>query len=262
MLRKSVIPLMISLITFLASCKKELDNTFECEIQGVENLYAKVGDTKVLNLKVSKIHGTNENVTLSLKNVPYGVSYVFETNNSTPDYNTTLSISVGNVVKMGNHVITIEALSENSKTTVDFNLTVDDHVMMTMKVYDASKWTYDNPAGEIAIGATVNLYKDSLSFATKVPYYSAITDSDGIANFYHLSASPYLFTVEKGELSNIVQKNNNSLGFATANIDKYGQLEYRDQNGDGKITEADRTPYDILIVYDNIFSERIAWIGY
>jgi hypothetical protein len=253
------------LFVILISCKKEQNNTFECDIQGLENIDAKVGDTKILNLKIFKVQGLAEKVTLSLKNVPNGISYNFEFEASTPDYNTTLSISVGNIVKLGNHVITLEASSENFKKTIDFNLTVDDHVMMTMKVYDASKWTHDSPTGEIAIGATVHLYKDSLSFVNKTPYYTAATDSSGIANFYHLEAYQYLFTVEKDELSNIVLKkqiDNKLLGFATSNINKYGQLEYRDQNGDGKITEADRTPYDILIVYDNILSQRVVWIGY
>jgi len=264
MIRRSIFPLIICLITLFASCKKESPNNFECEIQGVANIDARVGDTKALNLTIARTQGASENVTLSLKNVPSGISYAFETNEGNSNFATTLYISISNTVKMGIHSITVEAQSENFRKTVDFNLTIDDHISMTMKVYDESKWTTEHPVGELVIGATINLFKDSLSFANQTPYYSTITDSSGMANFYHLQPMTYIFTVEKGDLSNIVAKkevNNKLIGFATINIDKNGQLQYRDQNGDGKISEVDRSAYDRLVVYDNVVSQRIVWIG-
>jgi hypothetical protein len=266
MLRKEGLPMLFCLmIVAFVSCKKETDNRFDCEIQGIENIDAKVGDTKILDITVAKIQGAPENVILSLKNVPTGVSYSFETNQGTPNYTTTLTISVANTVKMGTHVMTFEAKSENLDKTFDFNLTINDSITMVMKVYDGSKWAPDKPVGELADSAIVQLYKDSISFARQIPYYSTITDVNGIANFYHLQPGTYFFTVEKLGLSNIASKKTvggRLMGFATTNIDKYGQLQYRDQDGDGKITDADRVQYDMLILYDKFESGRIVWIGH
>ncbi|HEY4787174.1 MAG TPA: hypothetical protein VIH57_14045, partial [Bacteroidales bacterium] len=196
--------------------------------------------------------------------VPAGVSYFFETNQGMPNYSTTLTISVANTVKLGTHVITLQATSENSVKSIDFNLDINDTISMIMKVYDATKWDYEMPVGELADSAVVTLYKDSVSFAMQQPCYSTITDSAGIANFYHLQPGSYLFTVQKGALSNIASKKlikGQFMGFATINIDKYGQLMYRDQNGDGIINDADRVLYDMFIMYTPAESERIVWIG-
>ena len=88
----------------------------------------------------------------------------------------------------------------------------------------------------------------------------------------------YLFTVEKGSLSNIAEKisvDGQLKGFVTTGIfqtkdevynssqlkAQIGQLRYRDLNADGKITDADRTMYDMVMIYDRLLSEKVIWIG-
>jgi hypothetical protein len=251
-------------LTYLVSCKKENNNSFDCNINGVESMNAKVGDAKILNITISKTRGIPENVELLLNNVPQGVVYAFETQQGVPNFATTLTIVVTNEIKLGNYSMTLEAKSENFTKSIDFNLSVTDSITMQMKVYDATQWTLDSPAGELCDSAVINLYKDSVSFAQHNPFYTTLTDENGMANFYHVPAGTYLFTADKGPLSNIVSKtliNSKLMGFATANIDKYGQLQYRDENGDGKINDLDRVQNDMLIIYQDFYSDRIVWIG-
>lgn len=264
MMKSRILLLSLMGMTCLISCKKENNNSFECSIQGIDNIDARVGDSRVLNITVSKKQGPSENVELSLKNVPQGVVYAFETPQGTPNFTTTLTISVTNEIKLGNHMLTLEAKSKNSLQSVDFELSVNDSITMQMKVYDATQWTLDSPAGQLCDSAVVKLYKDSTSFAQSDPFYTTLTDSFGVANFYHVPAGTYFFTVNKGNLSNIMYKtliNGQLMGFATANIDKYGQIQFRDENGDGKIDSMDRVPYDMLIIYNDFYSDRIVWIS-
>ena len=264
MIRKYTFLIIFSLVVIFTSCKKEYNNSFDCDIKGISNIDAKVGDSKILNISVSNIQGSPENVELSLKNVPQGISYFFETSQGKPNFVTTLTITVTNEVKLGKHPITLEVKSDNLLKSTNFDLVVNDSVSMTMKVYDGTQWTLDSPAGELCDSATVKLYKDSVSFSKNKPFYTTFTDKNGLANFYHLAPGSYFFTVEKGSLSNILMKkqiNGKLCGFSTTNIDKYGKFQYRDQNGDGKITDLDRVQYDMLILYEDFFSERIVWIG-
>jgi hypothetical protein len=264
MIKKLPILLISLQIVFFAACKKDHDNSFDCEITGVSNINAKVGDNKVVHVSIENTQGVPENVELSLQNVPRGISYYFETSKGTPNFTTVLTISMNNEVKLGKHTMTLEAKSKNLLKSVDFEVDINDSICMTMKVYDATKWSYDAPAGELSDSAIIKLYKDSLSFVKKLPFYTTSTDKNGLANFYHLAPGTYLFTAEKGNSSNIVSRKSISgifVGFATTNIDKYGQLQYRDQNGDGKITDLDRVLYDMVITYESFFSERVVWIG-
>ena len=264
MIKSRFFLLSLSLTLLFFSCKKEQDSNFDCQIEGVGNIDAKVGDSRILNISVSKTQGPPENLVLSLKNVPQGVTYSFETSQGTPNFVTTLTISVNNEIKLGKHLMTLEAKSENMLKSINFDITVNDSITMTIKVYDGTKWNLDSPAGELCDLAVVKLYKDISSFVSGSPFYTTITDENGLANFYHVMPGFYFFTVEKGALSNIVSKkvvDGKIMGFATTNIDKYGQLQFRDENGDGKITDVDRVQYDRLILYEDFFSERVVWIG-
>lgn len=264
MIRSYSLLLIFIIIAISTSCKKEQDTGFDCDVQGISNVNAKVGDSKVIVISVNRTQGVAEDVELSLKNVPQGISYFFETAQGKPNFVTALTITVTNEIKLGKHPLTLEVKSANVLKTTDFEVIVDDSVTMQMKVYDGTKWSPDSPAGELCDSAKVKLFTDSAAFVRNAPCYTTYTDQNGIASFYHLSAGAYLFTVEKGALSNIVSKikvNGSLLGFATTNIDKYGQFQYRDENGDGKITALDRVAYDMLILYEGYFSQRVVWIG-
>lgn len=252
------------MISCLFSCKKEVETKFEFAVSGVTDIYARVGDTKGLSINVSKLQGTPENVHLFLLNVPRGVAVSFENTTGSPNFSTTLSVIINNDVKLGKYPLTLVAQSTYSQKKLDFVLTVSDTVIMAMKVYDATQISSYTPAGLLCDSAEISLYKDETSFALHTPYYKTYTDSTGTANIYNIPSGAYLFTINKGNLSNIVSKvviDNTIKGFATANLDSYGQLLYRDQNGDGKIDDLDRVEYDKLIIYDNSHPNRTVWIS-
>ena len=179
---------------------------------------------------------------------------------------------------MGEYEITLEATSASAVKTIVFKIEVTDQLSMIFAVYDASKWTADLRAGAEADGAIIKLYTDSVAFTAKQPSFTATADSAGRAYFYHVPAGNYLFTVEKDNLSNIAEKTlvgGVQKGFVTTGIfqnnteifnssqpnAQLGQLRYRDQNGDNKITDADRRCYDMVMLYDGIVANKIIWIG-
>jgi hypothetical protein len=181
-------------------------------------------------------------------------------------------------MKMGNYRLTLEVTSASRTKSIVFNLLVDDQISMIMLVYDATQWTPDRPTGELTTDATINVYTDEAAFLSKTPSYTSITDKNGKAYFYHMLPRNYLFTVEKGSLSNIAEKisvDGQLKGFVTTGIfqtkdevynssqlkAQIGQLRYRDLNADGKITDADRTMYDMVMIYDRLLSEKVIWIG-
>jgi hypothetical protein len=100
----------------------------------------------------------------------------------------------------------------------------------------------------------------------------------GKAYFYRLPAGNYLFTIEKGPFSNIVQKRNVGgvmKGFIVCGIfrtqqeilnsaqpkAKPGDLKLRDLNGDNRIDEADLGQYDTFSIYEGQVNEKVIWIG-
>jgi hypothetical protein len=263
-IKYSVLIGLLLALSCLFSCKKEVENKFDFAVDGVADISARVGDTKGLSINVSKLEGTPENVHLFLLNVPRGVAVSFENTNGSPDFSTTLSIIINNDIKLGKYPLTLVAQSAYSQKKLDFTLTVSDTVIMAMKVYDATQISAYTPAGWLCDSAEITLYKDETSFYQHIPFYRTSTDSTGVANIYNIPSGPYLFTVNKGSLNNIVSKvliDNTLKGYATANVDSYGQLLFRDQNGDGKIDDLDRVEYDKLIIYDNSHPNRTVWIS-
>jgi len=279
MRKQFLLPLFLLITLAFVSCKKESD-TSVFNISGINNLKINRAETQTCNVTISQIQGTPEQVTLSLKGVPDGVSAAIETQQGLPNpkFIVPLSFIVSRDSKMGDYEVTLSATSASCVKSLTFKLSINDQLSMIMTVYDGTQWTVDLPAGKSALGATVNLYVDSSAYLAKTPAYTASTDSIGKAYFYHVTARNYLFTVDKGDLSNIVVKKSIGglmKGFVTTGIfqnksDIYssaqpqaqiGQLRYRDMDGDNKITDADRTMYDMVMVYEHIVAEKIIWIG-
>jgi hypothetical protein len=269
MMKRSAIVCFTIIVLLAISCKKENNNT-EYQIDGIVNQEARVYDTLVMNLQLKQTNGDRENVTLSLKDVPQGITYSFSTPAGQPDYATNLSIIVTDKVDLGdsvrkNYTMKLVVANQSTSQEFDFNLYVSDTLSMTMTVYDASLWTLQDPAGELSSDALIKLYRDEASAKSEVFFHSTVTDSVGVARFYHVTPGTYYFTVEKGSLSNISSKtliNGLMLGFATVNVDrKTGVLEYRDQDGDKKFTDADRVKADMLMLYYRQLSEKLIWIG-
>ena len=271
------LPLLLLLMFSLFSCKKETE-TFDYNVNGINNLATNRGETKTITVDVSKTQGPPEEVTISLQGVPNGVTAAIETRQGLPDFTTPISFIISPSTDTGSYQVTLIATSASRVKTVIFNLKVTDQLSMVMAVYDGTQWTPELAVGEVAPGATINLYADEAGFLAKTPVYTALTDSTGRALLYHIIPGNYLFTIEKGNLSNIVEKTNIGgvlKGFVTTGIfqtkaevlnsaqqnAQIGQLRYRDQNGDNKITDADREQYDMVMLYAGVVANKIIWIG-
>ena len=273
MKKQIITPLILLLMLVLFSCKKE-SQIFDYEINGIGNLATNRGETKTIDVAVKTTEGTPEKVTLALKDVPDGITAAIETRQGLPNFTTPISFIISQNTAMGEYDITLEATSASTVKTVIFKISVTDQLSMIFVVYDATQSTPDLTAGEVAPGAVVKLFADASAFSAKTPAFTATADSLGRALFYHLPAGNYLFTVEKDNLSNIVEKTSIG-GFVTTGIFEnqseilnsaqptalIGQIRYRDQNFDDKITDADRRLYDMVMLYEGIVTDKIIWIG-
>ncbi len=270
--------LIFTISLCLNSCKKDSLELFDYNIQGINNLKSNIGEIKVIDLSIERIKGSQEEVILSLSNVPKGVTYVFDIDKGKPDYKTTLTLKIKQGAVLGNYSLNIEAISSTTKKSFPFELLIDDQLSLSISVYDATKWNSELPWGLLTDSATISLYKSEADFLINKPAYSEKSNEEGKALFYRMIPGNYLFVVEKGELSNIVEKKDSEgkkKGFVTAGIFKTkteiynssqphaqpGNLKYRDQNADGKITDDDRVLYDELSVYVNVLNEKVTWIG-
>ncbi len=279
MARKIIIAGLLSFSVLLISCQKDNQQDSEIVVQGLSNVESRVGDIKTISLSVSKAHGNQDSIKCSLNNLPDGVKCQFYPGEDKQKSEVTLSLMVTTQVKLGKYAITLEAALGKQKTSVPFELNIIDTLSMTMTIYDATAYEPDSPYGKQADNATIKLYTDACNFFSDIPYYTVNTDDQGKANFYHLQRGNYLFIVEKGDLSNIVSKQTiggKLKGFETCGIfqnntqirnsaqpsAQIGQLMYRDQNNDGKITDADQVSYDLLWINNNqTIVQKLIWIG-
>lgn len=271
--------LLIIILGFtFSSCKKDPVNTDIIQINGVSDFKSAVGETKTLTLTISNSNTNLQDISLSLNNVPAGVSYSFETASGKSNFVTTLSFIISSQAKLGVYPVILEASSETASTKIPFHININDELSLSLSVYDGTKRTESNTSGELVEDAIVNLYKNQIAFDQQIPTYTCNTDSNGTAKFYHLESAVYLFTVQKNNLSNIVKKEkikDSLLGYATVSIfktiveiqnssqkdAKVGDLKYRDQNNDGIITDADRVANDLLSIYDKSPIDKVIWIG-
>jgi len=273
--------LILSIVCSIAffSCQKE-DETFDFTIESATDLKVTPGETKMVDLNIEKVQGPSETVSIKFVDVPQGVTCAVETDAGLPNpsFATTVALIFSKNLKLGNYKLMIETASATRIKSVMLNIEVNDQLSMMMSVYDATQWTPERPTGELISGATINLYKSEADALAKLPTYISTTGEAGLAYFYHMVPGEYLFTVEKDNLSNIVEKtsvNGILKGFITTGIfqtrneiymssqpsAQIGQLCYRDLNGDGKITDADRASYDRIMIYDGELTDKVIWIG-
>lgn len=275
---KGILLFVFVFLLFLNSCKKDNAALFDYTILGLDKVLSNIGETKTLEITIASDKGSKEEVVLSLKNVPKGVSYVFTTDKGTPNYTTTLSLTITQDASLGDYSLTVEAISPTTQKTFPLNLVIDDELSLSVSVYDATSWSSELPWGVLIDSATIKLYNNEDDFLNGKTAYSGKTNVEGKALFYKMLPGDYLFVVEKSSLSNIVEKTlagGKKVGFVTAGIfmtknEVYnssqpnaqpGDLKYRDQNADGKITDLDRVLYDQLSVYQGVLNQKITWIG-
>jgi hypothetical protein len=267
--------LLLTLAVALFSCKEEKEEIkFDFEVSGIENIKSSVGETQIIEFKVQCTNGIAEDVTLSLTDAPYGVISSIEKDHGLPNYESSLTLVVSNQAQLGTYEITLQAASKTVTKTKKFILAIDDELAMTMTVYDATKWTYENLNGDFVEGATIKLFKDEESFHSNIAFYTTTTDKTGRAYFYNIPYGNYIYIVEKGTLSNIVQRvgqkgfvavdifrSNQEILVSSQPTAKVGDLRFRDLNADGKISDTDRTPYDQLGIYSHVLVKKVIWIS-
>jgi hypothetical protein len=268
----------IVLINILASCKKETSGEFDFEVVGLKSMNVTIGEAKAVDLEVVTTNGNPEKVVLSLSDVPEGFVYSFENVDGLPNYYTTLGLAVTKQAKIGTHRMKLKAMAGEKVKTVEFDILVDGSLSMSMTVYDASNWSPELNYGKLVDSAKVKLFVDEAAVAANHPVDSAFTNKDGRAYFYRMQPGNYLFTVEKGNLTNVIDKkmvNGILKGFATTGIFRYsyeinasaqpnamiGDLRFRDFTGDWLLTDKDRTAADVLCLYQDVLSEKVVWIG-
>jgi hypothetical protein len=268
---------VILTINILAGCKKETSGEFDFEVKGMESLNVTIGESKAIDLEVVTTNGDPQKVVLSLTGVPEGILYSFENVEGMPDYYSSLGLAVTKHAQVGTYKVSLQAIAGDKVKTVEFEMVIDGTLSMSITVYNATNWAPELNYGTLTDSAKVKLYPDEAAFVAHHPSDSAYTKPDGKAYFYKLQPGNYLFTVEKGSLSNIVNKkmvNGVLKGFATTGIFRYsyeidasaqpnasvGDLRYRDVTDDWHISDADRVCYDVLSIYKDVLSEKVVWI--
>ena len=127
---------------------------------------------------------------------------------------------------------------------------------MEFTIKDGTSWAMGNPTLTDVEGATANLFASQSAFDSGTPDFNATSDASGKVVFNDLENGNYFLLVSKDDLSNLI---NNFLVegvFQTQEeIDgaavhpgtpQPGDFRLADVNGDGLITDDDKTSYQFL----------------
>lgn len=138
-------------------------------------------------------------------------------------------------------------------------------------VKDATTWTPSNIALPVVSGAVVEVYFSYDSFEGGVSDLTEISDQNGKVMFYDLPDNTFYYTVEKDDLSNIVNGYRVIEVFQSEEeIDSYpeqpndpkpGDLKFADMNGDGIVTSFDEVPFAEFDVANGTITHVEAIIG-
>lgn len=276
-MKKLLIHLLI--VCFLFSCKKDEDSAkFDFTISGIETIETFVEETKTIELLIKGNGITPDSIHLQLENVPEGITYKFDITDDIPEFGSTLEIKISRNVAGGKHVLKLIASSVSVSKEFPIEVNVDKSLSAAFTVYNSTNFDLQDYNSNLLDSATIKLYKNESAFIAGLPDYKLITNSSGKAYFYKIPEGNYLFTIEKGSLSNVVQKRNvNGVlkGFIVAGMFRTkqeisnsaqpnalpGDLKLRDLNADGKIDTNDLSQYDSFSVYEGDVNEKVIWVG-
>ncbi|MFV0590665.1 MAG: RagB/SusD family nutrient uptake outer membrane protein [Draconibacterium sp.] len=250
-----------------------VEKDFNFIITGISDVSINKRDSVSLPVYIHWIDGEQESVALNVNNVPEGVSIEFENDSVTPNQGTSITIAVAPDTEVGIYSLSFAGKAENGKTkTYPINLKINTVLSAELEILDATTWSLENPALDLAPGATVNIFASQAALETNTPDYTAVSDENGIAQFYDIPGGEesYYFTVEKGGLSNTVngyviagvfqdqQDINNS---PWQSITYVGGLKYADLNGDGVITTEDTVMAQSMHIYPDEVRNLTVYIG-
>jgi len=272
--------LLVFVCFFVLSCKKENDepDVFDFSISKIEKIEANVESTKIIRLIVTSNNVSPDNVFLSLEDVPDGITYSFDKIVGVPEYAANLEIKIARNTAGGLHTLKIIGSSSSKIKVFPFQINIDKSLSATFTVYNVTDFDPEDYNSNLIDSALVKLYHDESSFLKGIPNFQEYTRNNGKAYFYRLPVGNYLFTIEKGAASNVVQKRDVegvSKGFIVAGLfrtkqeimnsaqlnAKPGDLKFRDLNIDNKIDESDLGQYDSFSIYDGVINEKVIWIG-
>jgi hypothetical protein len=267
--------ILLFVVSFF-SCRKDGEpEEFDFSISQLERIDARVEENITLRIVITSNNNSPENVILSLDDVPEGITCHFSKESGIPEYSTDLELKISRQVKGGLYILKLSATSEKLKKTVPVIINVDAALSASFTVYHGI--SSGGNASSLADSALVKIFKNESSYLLDLADYKQYTNG-GKAYFYRLPAGNYLFTIEKGPFSNIVQKRNVGgvmKGFIVCGIfrtqqeilnsaqpkAKPGDLKLRDLNGDNRIDEADLGQYDTFSIYEGQVNEKVIWIG-
>lgn len=276
-MKRLLVLLFVSTLVF--SCKKEDEpESFDFNISGIERIEVKVEERVSLKLLITCNDAAPENVFLSLEDVPEGVTYSFDRVMGMPGFEAHLDIQVSSKTSGGLHTLKLVGTSSSVVKEFPIELYLDKSISAFFTVYDGSTDNREEYESNLLDKAVIKLYKDEASFLAGIPTFKDTTKNGGKAYFYRLPVGNYLFTIEKGDISNVVQKKNvngTMKGYIVAGIFRskteilysaqpkaqVGDLKFRDLNADSRIDDADLGQYDYLSIYENQINEKVIWLG-
>lgn len=270
---------LLCAIFFIVSCRKDDGpDTFDFTVSGIEKIEARVEETRTIRLLITCNKIAPENVFLTIEDVPSGITYTLDQASGVPEFAATLVIKISRSVTGGAHTMRLIATSGNLLKVFPIDINIDKSLSAVFTVYNATTYNPENMSSNLVDSALVKLYKSHETFVTGVPDYKEYTDKSGKARFYKLPAGKYLFTIEKGNLTNVVQKqmvDGAVKGYVVAGLFRTmqeiinsaqpkalpGDLKFRDLNADNKIDALDLGQYDNLSIYEGELNEKVIWIG-
>lgn len=270
---------ILFLLILLNACKKDDGSgMFDYTVSGIEKIESKVEETHTINLIVTGNDIMPENVYLTLEDVPSGMTCTIDQAVGVPEFAAKLIIKVSRDIAGGTHQLRLIASSSHRVKQFFIDVDVDKSLSATFTVYNSVIYNPENMSSNLVDSALVILYKDHNTYLTGVPDFKAYTSKSGKALFFKVPAGNYLFTIEKGNLTNVVQKQDVGgvmKGFIVAGLfrtqqeiinsaqpkAKPGDLKFRDLNADHKIDAQDLGQYDNISIYDGELNEKVIWIG-
>lgn len=275
---RNVIYLLFFIVINVSCGKDEPPDVFDFDISDVPQIDARIEETRTIQLLVTCNKISPENVYLTIEDIPAGITCSFDKTEGVPEYAANLEIKIARSVAGGVHKLRLIGSSRSIIKEVPIEITIDKSLSAVFTFYNATTYNPENVSSNLLDSALVKLYRSVAAFDSAVPSYKEYTKEDGKAYFYKLPAATYLFTVEKGDLSNVIQKQNVDgviKGYIVAGMfrtqqeiinsaqssAKIGDLKFRDINADNKINSLDLGRYDNLSIYEGELNEKVIWIG-
>jgi hypothetical protein len=270
---------LLCVIFFILSCKKDDGpDTFDFTVSGIEKIETRVEETRTIRLLITSNEISPENVFLTIEDVPSGISYTLDQASGVPEFASTLVLKISRSVTGGAHTLRLIATSGNLLKVFPIDIHIDKTLSAVFTVYNATTYNPENMSSNLVDSALVKLYNSDATFVSGVPDYKEYSDKSGKARFYKLPPGIYFFTIEKGNLTNVVQKqmiDGAMKGFVVAGLfrtmqeiinsaqpkARTGDLKFRDLNADNTINALDLGQYDNLSIYEGELNEKVIWIG-